>query len=223
MSIDQAWISLRLEGPLQSWGFDSQYNRRSTGLMPTKSAIAGMCCAAMGADRGSMIESQIIASISAMKMLSVAIPRVIRECELEVRRLQDYHTILDTRKADGKLKDCHITQRQYLTDAGFGVVLSGPVTFCNELAESLRDPKWGLWLGRKTCIPTAPVLVGVFSTRDDALLPLLGEIPLEQFTYQEEVESFLDGRDSLPDQPRSFLSSNREFAPRRVRTVQRQR
>ncbi len=45
MLSDNRFLALRLEGPLQSWGFDSQYSRRSTGLMPTKSALAGMCCA----------------------------------------------------------------------------------------------------------------------------------------------------------------------------------
>ncbi len=51
MSSDKSFLALRLEGPLQSWGFSSQYNRRGTGLMPTKSAIAGMCCAAKGYER----------------------------------------------------------------------------------------------------------------------------------------------------------------------------
>ena len=48
MSSEKACLALRLEGPLQSWGFDSQYSRRSTALMPTRSAIGGMCCAALG-------------------------------------------------------------------------------------------------------------------------------------------------------------------------------
>ncbi len=219
MSAETAWLSLRLEGPLQSWGVDSQYNRRATGLMPTKSAVAGMCCAAAGADRGSGKEEQILSGMARSRMLCIAIPRRIRDRDLEVRRLQDYHTIQDTRKADGKLKDCHITQRLYLTDAGFGVVLTGDRPFLQELADALRDPKWGLWLGRKTCIPTAPILVGVFPSQAEALKPLLGDRPLEEFTRQEEVESFADGRDSLPDQALSFLSSKREFAPRRVRPV----
>jgi CRISPR system Cascade subunit CasD len=219
MSAEQAWLSLRLEGPMQSWGVDSQYNRRATGLMPTKSAVAGMCCAAIGADRGSEREGQILSRMAQLRMLSVAVPRSIHNRDLDVRRLQDYHTVQDTRKADGSLKDCHITQRQYLTDAGFGVVLAGDRTFLQELADALRDPKWGLWLGRKTCIPTAPVLAGMFASQAEALKPLLGDQPLEQFTRQEEVESFADGRDSLPDQPLSFLSSNREFSLRRVRTT----
>ena len=219
MSAEQAWLAVRLEGPLQSWGVDSQYNRRATGLMPTKSAVAGMCCAALGADRGSDREGQILSGMAKLRMLCVAVPRRIHNHDLDVRRLQDYHTVQDTRKADGSLKDCHITQRQYLTDAGFGVVLEGDRTFIQELADALRDPRWGLWLGRKTCIPTAPVLVGVFASQAEALKPLLGDQPLEQFTRQEEVQSFADGRDSLPDQPLSFLSSKREFAPRRVRTT----
>ena len=187
--------------------------------MPTKSAIAGMCCAAIGADRGSELERRILSKFSGLKMLCVAIPREVKKRLLDVRRLHDYHTVQETRKADGKIKDCHITQRQYLTDSSFGVLLSGSVTFCHELAKGLRDPKWGVWLGRKTCIPTAPVLVGLFTSQADALRPLLGEAPLEHFTRQEEVENFAEGRDSLPDQPLSFLSSNREFAPRRVRTI----
>jgi CRISPR system Cascade subunit CasD len=155
-----------------------------------------------------------------MRMITVAVPRKLRDRDLDVRRLQDYHTVQDTRKADGSLKDCHITQRQYLTDAGFCVLLYGAVTFCHMLADALRDPKWGIWLGRKTCIPSAPVLVGVFSSQEEALRPILGDHPLELFTRQADVEVFSEGRDSLPDSALSFLSANREFAPRRVVTTQ---
>jgi CRISPR system Cascade subunit CasD len=219
MSIEQAWLSLRLEGPLQAWGVDSQYNRRNTGLMPTKSAVAGICCAAVGADRGSEQERILLSKLGGLRMLSIAIPRRVRDQALDVRRLQDYHTVQNTLKADGGLKDCHITQRLYLTDVGFGVLLKGERSVLNELAEGLRDPKWGVWLGRKACIPTAPVLVGVFDSEAAALQPLIGDQPLEQFTRQVEVGSFADGRDSLPDQPLSFRSSKREYAPRRVLTI----
>lgn len=220
MSTERAWLSLRLEGPLQSWGVDSQYNRRSTGLLPTKSAVAGLCCAALGIDRGSEEERQILSEFSKLRMTSIAVPRKVFGRNLDVRRLSDYHTIQDTRKADGSLKDCHITQRQYLTDSGFCVLLSGSVIFCHELAEALRNPVWGIWLGRKTCIPSAPVLVGVFASEAEALRPVIGDQDLESFTRQVEVENFSEGRDSLPDQALSFLSVNREFAPRRVVTSQ---
>jgi CRISPR system Cascade subunit CasD len=125
-----------------------------------------------------------------------------------------------TRTATGATKDCHITYRHYLADASFGVLLEGDGSFLARRADGLRDPRWGLWLGRKACIPTAPVLVGVFPTRAAALQSLLGECPLSCFTHQEEVASFADGQDSLPDRPVSFLASRREFLPRRVKTVQ---
>lgn len=219
MSSDKPFLALRLEGPLQSWGFDSQYNRRNTGLMPTKSAIAGMCCAALGWSRGSLEEQEFLVKFGDVRMTAIAIPRKLKK-ELPVRRLQDYHTVQNTKTADGRNKDCHITQRQYLTDASFGVLLEGASPLLKQIAGALINPVWGIWLGRKTCIPSAPVLAGLKDNRGDALSLLIGDKPLESFTRQEEVENFADGRDSLPDTPVSFATDRRLFSPRRVRTFQ---
>jgi CRISPR system Cascade subunit CasD len=220
MSSEKYFLVLRLEAPLQSWGFDSQYNRRNTGLMPTKSAIAGMCCAALGLPRGSNKEQEFLASFGAVRMIAIAIPRQGTKKELPVRRLQDYHTVQKTKTADGKNKDCHITHRQYLTDASFGVLLEGASSLLRQIADGLDNPAWGIWLGRKTCIPSAPVFAGLEENRDAALRHLIGEKSLESFTRQEEVETFTEGRDSLPDAPVSFATERRLFSPRRVRTVQ---
>jgi CRISPR system Cascade subunit CasD len=228
MSSETMYLALRLQGPLQSWGFDSQYNRRNTGLMPTQSAIAGMCCAALGFGRGSIEEESFLAEFEAVRMTAIAIPRVIEKkfqnnsvkTMLNVRRLQDYHTIQGTRTAEGRTKDCHITYRQFLTDASFGVVLEGNSALLAKIAEKLADPTWGIWLGRKTCIPSAPVLAGLRDSLDAAFRLLLGESPIDSFTRQEEAESFAEGRDSLPDRPMSFASDRRKFLPRRVKTIQ---
>lgn len=220
MSSDKPFLALRLEGPLQSWGFDSQYNRRNTGLMPTKSAIAGMCCAALGCSRGSTEEQEFLVKFGEVRMTAIAIPRNGIKKELPVRRLQDYHTVQNTKTADGKNKDCHITQRQYLTDSSFGVLLEGASPLLKQIADALVNPVWGIWLGRKTCIPSAPVLAGLKENRDDALRLLIGEKPLDSFTRQEDVENFADGRDSLPDTPISFATDRRLFSPRRVKTEQ---
>lgn len=220
MSSDKSYLALRLEGPLQSWGFDSQYNRRNTGLMPTKSAIAGMCCAALGWSRGSTEEQEFLVKFGEVKMTAIAIPRNGVKKELPVRRLQDYHTVQNTKTADGKNKDCHITQRQYLTDSSFGILIEGASPLLKQIADALANPVWGIWLGRKTCIPSAPVLAGLKENRGDALCLLLGDKPLESFTRQEDVENFADGRDSLPDTPVSFATGRRLFSPRRVRTEQ---
>lgn len=219
MLSDKSFLALRLEGPLQSWGFDSQYNRRNTGLMPTKSGVAGICCAALGLPRGSDEEKDFLGRFSELKMTAIAIPRQLKK-ELPVRRLQDYHTVQNTKTAGGKNKDCHITHRQYLTDASFGILLAGPSYLLKEIADALVNPVWGIWLGRKTCIPSAPVFAGIRDNRDEALSLLIGDKPLESFTRQEDVEDFADGRDSLPDMPVSFATERRLFSPRRVKTEQ---
>jgi len=222
MSSEMKFLALRLEGPLQSWGFDSQYNRRNTGLMPTKSAVAGICCAALGLPRGSEEERQFLESFGAFRMTAIAIPKIIhKQKDLPVRRLRDYHTVQHTRRANGAMNpDCVLTQRIYLTDSAFGVVLEGNGGILLQIADALADPKWGIWLGRKTCIPSAPVLAGIKEDYAQALSLLIGDRPLESFTRQEEVESFSDGRDSLPDAPISFASERRMFASRRVRIRQ---
>jgi CRISPR system Cascade subunit CasD len=224
MSSDIGYLALRLEGPLQSWGFDSQYNRRHTGLMPTRSGIAGICCAALGLARGTDGERIFLASFRTLRMTAIAIPRQGVRKELPVRRLQDYHTVQKTRRASGAVNnDCVLTFRQYLTDAAFGVLLQGDAGLLTEIATALKDPKWGIWLGRKSCIPSVPVFVGLKDSRDDALRLLIGDAPLELFTRQEEVENFAEGRDSLPDMPESFAIEGRLFSPRRVRTIQGRR
>lgn len=220
MSSDKSFLALRLEGPLQSWGFDSQYNRRNTGLMPTKSAIAGMCCAALGLPRGSEKEQELLTAFGLVPMTTIAIPRNRGNKKLLVRRLQDYHTVQNTKTAEGKNKDCHITHRQYLTDASFGVLLEGELSLLKQIADALKNPTWGIWLGRKACIPSAPVFAGLKNNRDEALRLIIGEKPLEMFSRQEEVENFAEGRDSLPDAPVSFATERRLFSPRRVRTLQ---
>ena len=237
MSSNNRFLALRLEGPLQSWGFDSQYNRRNTSLMPTKSAIAGMCCAALGFLRGSSREKGFLISFRIVQMTAIAIPRQGIKKELPVRRLQDYHTVgggydpnnpgergsITISAEDGKPRAkkgqsiAVLTHRQFLTDAAFGVLLEGDAGLLEEISKALEDPKWGIWLGRKTCIPSAPVFAGLKENRDSALRLLIGDKPLKSFKRQMEVENFADGRDSLPDSPVSFATERRLFSPRRVK------
>jgi CRISPR system Cascade subunit CasD len=217
MSYEHRCLALRLEAPLQSWGFDSQFNRRNTGLMPTKSAIAGLCCAALGLDRGGDGERAFLASFRTLRMTTISIPRHT-DRELPVGRLQDYHTVMGTVTAEGTPKDCHITRRQYLTDAAFGVILQGDCAIIERISSALRDPVWGIWLGRKCCIPSAPVLAGTADALEDAAALLIGDRTLNSFTRQEDVAEFSEGRDSIPDVPLSFALYGRLFSPRRIRT-----
>ena len=215
MSSEQACLAMRLESPLQSWGASSQFNRRLTDLLPTRSAVSGMLCAALGLERGSEAEERFLARCNRLHMLAVALPRQSQNRTLVVRRLEDYHTVQNTRKAGGGLKDCHITKRQYLLDAAFRVFLSGERDTLTEAAAALQDPVWGLWLGRKTCIPSVPVFAGLYDDEAEALQACLSD-ELAHYVSARDSPSFAEGNDSVPDMPLSFNSSDRRFALRRI-------
>ena len=229
MSDETAHLALLLDAPLQSWGFESRFQRRATGLHPTKSGVIGLIGAAMGLGKDSPEERETLPKLAALKMISIAIQReqvnrwTGEKSELAVRRLEDFHTVLNTRRASGKMNDDPVvTRRQYLLDARFGVILTGNRLLLQRMATALADPVWGVWFGRKSCIPAEPICRGLFASAVEAEKTLIGDAPLEVFTTVTEVERFDEGTDSLNDQPVSFgdgTSSGpdkRQFAVRRI-------
>ena len=208
-----SFLVLRLRGPLQSWGSRSLFELRSTELMPTKSAVAGMCCAALGLARGSEAERAFLTSFATVHMTAIALDRGT------VRRLTDYHVVWGVRRTNNKPnKNAVVTRRQYLTDASFGVILEGNSQLLRDVRAALADPQWGIWLGRKCCVPSAPVLAGLCDSDADAYKLLVGSEAPGCFIQQHEVATFGEGRDWVHDQPVSFRSEKREFTVRRVRT-----
>ena len=181
-------------------------------------------------------------------MVAVQVPRRPRGRDLAIRRLPDYHTILGTRTADNpKSRSEQTVQswRDYLLDARFVVLLPGAPPAVADAARALHDPVWGIWFGRKSCVPATPVLVSVvdgetritsFADRDAAWCSALTfgalldesnafppDTPLESFTHVLDADSFSNGTDTWNDAPQSFGQPDssgvegRQFAPRRVR------
>lgn len=249
MSSD-SFLALWLDAPLQSWGFMSRFQRRTTALFPTKSAVVGILAAASGIDSryttdnptARTSERAALAELAAMHMTTIAFPR-----KQGVRRLEDYHTVAFTREANANKKriaalcakanspitakdrsnEIKQTYREYLLDARFGVILAGKAAICQASADALRNPRWGIWLGRKSCIPSAPVLVAGspfpdFDTAWQALALCAGAEgqPIEAFDRVQEIagDQWDQGSDTLPDQPIAFGPTNRDrqFAPRRI-------
>ena len=68
-------LALLLDAPLQSWGFASRFQRRTTGLHPTKSAITGLLAAALGVDKHSSGERDAIAALAQLRLTAVTLPR----------------------------------------------------------------------------------------------------------------------------------------------------
>jgi CRISPR system Cascade subunit CasD len=233
MSNDIAWLALWLDAPLQSWGFESRFERRHTAMFPTKSGVLGLVLAAMGVPKGSTREHDTLAAFSppGEGMACALVPRRNphhKDDPLPLRRLTDYHTIQNYRTADNpkpRAEDTVQSWRDYLVDARFGVLLPGKAEVVTEAARHLLDPVWGVWLGRKSCPPASPVLArvpelevapGVFSTREKAWEALLRHanlsdgvettvVPqLEDFARVEDAPDFASGTDTWNDQPLRF-------------------
>ena len=83
---ETAFLALLLDGPLQSCNFASRFQRRTTGLYPTKSGVIGLICAAMGLAKGSPEERDTLPELAKLKMGRITRPRG------DVRRLEDFHT-----------------------------------------------------------------------------------------------------------------------------------
>ncbi len=148
-------IFLRLEGPLQAWGDPSKFVVRRTMNAPTKSGVLGLLCCALGYSRQTAREH-----LPELNSLSMGV-RVDRRGI----RWWDYHTVgartgMTTAAGDVKTdaQGTLVTRREYLADASFLVVLQGDGQLIHKLASALASPQWPVFLGRRCCPPSVPVL-----------------------------------------------------------------
>jgi CRISPR system Cascade subunit CasD len=201
---------------MQSWGVQSRFGIRDTGLEPSKSGVIGLLCAALGRPRNAPVED-----LAAFKMGV----RVDQQGSLEV----DYHTAKDVLKASGGIKDTEVSRRYYLAGAIFLVGLeSEDLVLLGELHTALRDPNWLVYLGRKAFIPSPPIYLADGLRKGDPLLKALqayawlgGDEGRYQMLKDEHpkvrvLRDAPDGELVRPDLPISF--SERRFAERRVHT-----
>ena len=226
MSSD-ACLALLLDGPMQSWGHASRFERRTTALHPTRSGVLGIIAAAMGIDKHGPDEAARLGRLGDLRVTTVKLDkRDGRGKELPIQRLEDYHTVTGIRSASGKVdKEATVqTYRHYLLDARFGVLIEGSSVLLEEIAAALRNPRWGVWLGRKCCLPASPVLVAPPGDHAGVWRQLLlragytGSEPEDQFDRIFEVSSHASGADMIDDTPLGFGHPIGErHAPRWIR------
>jgi CRISPR system Cascade subunit CasD len=144
-------LLLRLAGPMQSWGTQSRFSIRDTGLEPSKSGVFGLLCAALGAPRD---DDKTLRRLREGMMMGV---RVDREGVMK----KDFHTAKDVAKASGGgMKETEVSDRWYLADADFLVGLeSDDEALLRVLNEALAHPVWQLFLGRKSFVPALQVRI----------------------------------------------------------------
>ncbi|WP_435610845.1 type I-E CRISPR-associated protein Cas5/CasD [Streptomyces sp. C10-9-1] len=226
----QPGLLLRLTGPLQSWGEHSHFNERDTAAFPTRSGIIGLLASALGRHRNEPVDDLAGLSLT----IRVDRPGVV---------LNDLHTVggglpakATVTTAEGKKRagdtGTLLTHRAYLADAAFTVALTGDTTLLHETRHAIATPRWPPYLGRRSCPPEGPLLLG---HTDDALhhlvhLPIaappptghakitfLADHPLNQLPGTATDASPDDGAhpvSAVNDQPLSFDPRHRNYRSR---------
>jgi len=139
-------LLLRLHGPMQSYGIESRFEFRETTLEPTKSAVVGLLCCALGRDRSEPVDDLV--------SLDMAV-RVDAQGRID----EDFHTARNVITANGNIKATLLSYRFYLHDASFLVGLQNEDrTLLERLHTALLNPRWMLFLGRKSCPPSWPIV-----------------------------------------------------------------
>jgi CRISPR system Cascade subunit CasD len=214
-------LLLRLAAPLQSWGVASRHNTRTTELVPSKSGVVGLLANALGRRRTDPIDD--------LAALRFGV-RVDRPGEL----LVDYHTVSGASHAPtdparqrlptahgGRLKvgaSTKITYRHYLADAVFVAALEGDAGQVEAVGEAVRRPRRPLYLGRRSCPPTPPLLLAICHDADlcTALVEAEPQGNSEHTSGMPMVLDDAEGWDARPDHPVSFNPKERLYVARTV-------
>ena len=171
-----------LEGPLQSWGYDSRYGRRDTLNFPTKSGVLGLICSALG--KGGK-QNEFLAEFAQLDMQVLAFPLnkvnqpaamapVLLDFQMVGSGYDDadpWQSLLIPKTSEGKKAvggGTKMTYRHYLQDMAFGVLMQVPATYADDISNALIAPVWDLSLGRKNCVPTEFIYQGSFSCSQKA-------------------------------------------------------
>ncbi|MCL2029389.1 MAG: type I-E CRISPR-associated protein Cas5/CasD, partial [Deltaproteobacteria bacterium] len=169
-------LLLWLEGPLQSWGVNAKFSRRTTLDFPSRSAVLGLLCAALGAGGE---QKEFLARLAKLPQTVVAYTRKDKQGRsVPALQLCDFHMVgsgyddkdpwqtlhipkTSEQKPASNVIGNKLTYRYYLQDAAFAVALALPETSQKELKEALVSPRWDISLGRKCCVPTEFVYQGI--------------------------------------------------------------
>ena len=177
------YLLLWFEAPLQSWGSDSNFDRRDTQDFPTKSGVLGLICSALGAGGE---QRAFLAEFKSLNQTVISFGRYERELKQDREPLlRDFHMVgsgydkknpwenlLIPKTGDGKPAvggGAKVTLRYYLQDAAFAVAVEVPLARADAIASALQSPTWNIYLGRKSCTPTDFVYRKTLKTESEAL------------------------------------------------------
>lgn len=177
-------LILRLEAPLMAFGGVVVDNRGPTARFPGRSLLTGLLANALGWDQGDFAAHARLQSrlrFAARLDRCGGVTTDYQTVDLGQPHLREpgwtTRGVPEGRRGGSAATGTHIRLRQHLQDASVVVALAldpppGPLPgpppgktdeapTLDDLAAALEAPARPLFLGRKPCLPAAPLLVGV--------------------------------------------------------------
>ena len=165
------FLLFRLYGPLAAWGEIAVGERRASWNRPSKSAVLGLVAAALGVERD---------DDAAHRALDGGYGFAVR-VDAAGRLLRDYHTAQVPRQKRGRTWPTRrhevaertelstiLSNRDYYADALYTAALWGREGALHPLSTvkaSLERPRFGLYLGRRSCPLALPLDARVISAQ----------------------------------------------------------
>ena len=215
-------LLLWLEGPLQSWGYDSKFGVRETLPFPTKSGVIGLICCALGEKVPQNGFLKELAS-SSMEVKAYNFQTIGTDYDEN----DPFENLMIPKKSDGKKpvgSGAVITYRYAIQNGKFAVFLEYEKDLAQTVYKALQTPKWDLYLGRKAYIPTEFIAQGIFNSKEDALEKLRQLLESKNLTEDfSVVEGIYDACDVmlLNDVPVS-LGRHKSYANRYVSIIKKE-
>lgn len=221
----QSTLLLWLQGPFQSYGYNSMFDIRDTALFPTKSAICGMICSAMGKDgeQEDFLKKLVVSPLNIVAYTN-------KDCNYSIAK--DFQTIGTNYDPNDKFELAMIpktasnakpsgstgavlTSKNILEGLYFACTLKYDIEFAKKIYEALVEPIYTICLGRKAYIPSDFIAQGLFNNDQELNNKLESLIEEKSLRKVFSVEECIDGDYLLNDVPLCFGMFKR-YSARRV-------
>ncbi len=216
-----AYLVLRLEAPLMSFGGVCVDETNPTDFFPGLSLLTGLIGNALGLDHS---DTQALRDLQEHLEFAVRV-------DLEGTRMVDYQSVAlgqefmrggwttwgqEERRGGAKsaAEGTHQRWRHYWVDRVVTVMLGlrpSAMSSLDQIREALRSPARTLWIGRKCCLPSAPIFHD--SIEAESLLAALETYPLSPRALSKRLRARWPEQDDKRDSAQLvYVTDERDWA-----------
>lgn len=229
MSREFSYLVLGLEGDFQSYGTDSKFYERASDAYPSKSAVVGMIIASMGwfeptPEQLSIVTGDLrvdgyVRNDSVGGRLTTLVDFQMMGAGYDASDKKQAMMMVPGADSTKNFRHTKISKRHYIMSAKYRVILKVPTKHAKSLVEGLRDPAYGPFLGRKACIPTAPIFRALCGTLKEAESMELFKSMNRFVTVYDGVRDDVDGESILVNDVPVKYGCHHEYRSRYITIV----